>query len=392
LVIDLTRNEKTTFFRFLGLYLGSSFILLTIIFWQFYKIEYKLYYDLVSSNMQNIASKISANIIYADMSNLAIDTSKISDTIQYKYALYDKQHQKLAGNIDIDVDINAPIQKIKGDYILVDSTPRGHLGVFHIAIQENSFKKIRTELLEDMVFYFVVIFSLISLVGYYLANLFISPIINERRKLNTFIKDTTHELNTPITAILMSTGKNAALTERNMERINLSAKRISEIYKDLVYLFLQENKRVIEPTILQLDTTILEQLKYFEAFASKKGLKITHDLERTTYKIDKESFIRMFNNIVSNAIKYNKIGGTINITLKENILKVEDSGIGIKKDRLKDIFKRYYRATKEQGGFGVGLNIVHQICKAYNIKVDVKSTEHEGSTFIFKLNKKEEKF
>jgi len=100
----------------------------------------------------------------------------------------------------------------------------------------------------------------------------------------------------------------------------------------------------------------------------------------------------MFNNIVSNAIKYNKIGGTINITLKENILKVEDSGIGIKKDRLKDIFKRYYRATKEQGGFGVGLNIVHQICKAYNIKVDVKSTENEGSTFIFKLNKKEEKF
>ncbi|AXH11145.1 sensor histidine kinase [Halarcobacter bivalviorum] len=389
MVIDLTRNEKTTFFRFLGLYLGSSFILLTIIFWQFYKIEYKLYYDLVSSNMQNIASKISANIIYADMSNLAIDTSKISNSIQYKYALYDKNHVKLAGNIDIKVDINQAIQKIKGDYVLVDSSPRGHLGVFHIAIQENSFKKIRTELLEDIIFYFILIFALISLVGYYLANLFIDPIINERRKLNTFIKDTTHELNTPITAILMSTGKDAPLTEKNMQRINLSAKRISEIYKDLVYLFLQDNKKIHEPTMIYLDDVIKEQLEYFQAFATKKKLTINSNLERTAFKIDKESFIRMFNNVVSNAIKYNKIGGEISVSLKNHTLIVEDSGIGIKKDRLKDIFKRYYRATKEQGGFGVGLNIVYHICRTYGIKIDVKSVESQGSIFTFKLPKEE---
>ncbi|RXK09866.1 two-component sensor histidine kinase [Halarcobacter bivalviorum] len=339
--------------------------------------------------MQNIASKISANIIYADMSNLAIDTSKISNSIQYKYALYDKNHVKLAGNIDIKVDINQAIQKIKGDYVLVDSSPRGHLGVFHIAIQENSFKKIRTELLEDIIFYFILIFALISLVGYYLANLFIDPIINERRKLNTFIKDTTHELNTPITAILMSTGKDAPLTEKNMQRINLSAKRISEIYKDLVYLFLQDNKKIHEPTMIYLDDVIKEQLEYFQAFATKKKLTINSNLERTAFKIDKESFIRMFNNVVSNAIKYNKIGGEISVSLKNHTLIVEDSGIGIKKDRLKDIFKRYYRATKEQGGFGVGLNIVYHICRTYGIKIDVKSVESQGSIFTFKLPKEE---
>jgi len=390
LVIDLTRNERITFFRFLSLYLGSSFILLTIIFWQFYKIEYKLYYDLISSNMQNVASKISANIIYADMSKLAIDTSKISNSIQYKYALYDKDHKKIAGNIDVEIDTKKAIQKVNGSYILIDSTPRGHLGVFHIAIQENSFKETRNELLEDITFYFVLIFSLISLVGYYLANLFINPIINERRKLNTFIKDTTHELNTPITAILMSTGKNSPLTEKNMERINLSAKRISEIYKDLVYLFLQDNKRLHEPTTIYLDDVINEQLIYFESFAGKKKLTITSNLEKTPFKIDKESFIRMFNNIVSNAIKYNKVGGSINVKLQNNTLTVEDSGVGIKKDRIKDIFKRYYRATKEQGGFGIGLSIVYHICKAYNIKVDVKSEENVGSTFIFKLKNKED--
>ncbi|NVJ53113.1 MAG: HAMP domain-containing histidine kinase [Campylobacteraceae bacterium] len=391
MVIDLTRNEKSTFFRFLGLYLGSSFILLTIIFWQFYKIEYKLYYDLVSSNMQSIASKISANIIYADMSNLSIDTTKITNTIHYRYALYNKKHEKLAGNITTKIDVSKRMQRINGDYILVDNTPRGHLGVYHIAIQESNFKRLIATLLEDIIFYFVIIFSLISLVGYYLANLFISPIINERRKLNTFIKDTTHELNTPITAILMSTGKDAALTEKNMQRINLSAKRISEIYKDLVYLFLQDKKKIDLISHLELDKVIKEQLNYFEAFAQKKKITISSNLEKTTYKIDKESFVRMFNNIISNAIKYNKVEGTINVSLKDNILKVEDSGIGIKKDRVKDIFKRYYRGTKEQGGFGVGLNIVHHICKTYNIKVSVDSEENKGSSFTFKLNNKEDK-
>ena len=341
--------------------------------------------------MQNIASKISANIIYADMSGLSIDTSKISDSIQYKYALYDINHNKIAGNIQEEVNTKEPIQKIKGSYILVDSTPKGHLGVYHIAIQENSFIKIRKELLEDIVFYFVLIFSLLSLIGYYLANLFINPIINERRKLNTFIKDTTHELNTPITAILMSTGKEAPLTEKNMQRINLSAKRISEIYKDLVYLFLQDNKKIHEPRNISLDEVINEQLEYFQAFANKKKLTINSELEKTIYKIDKESFIRMFNNVVSNAIKYNKINGTIYVELKDYVLTVKDTGIGIKKDRLKDIFKRYYRATKEQGGFGVGLSIVYHICKTYGIKIDVESKEEVGTSFTFKLRKKEDK-
>lgn len=335
--------------------------------------------------MQNIASKISANIIYADMSNLAIDTAKISNTIQYKYALYDKNHKKLAGNIDVDININKAIQTINGDYVLIDNTPRGHLGVFHIAIKENHFKSIKNKLLEDTIFYFITIFALITLVGYYLANLFISPIINERRKLNTFIKDTTHELNTPITAILMSTGKNAALTEKNMQRINLSAKRISEIYKDLVYLFLQDNKKTEEPSIQKLDEIIKNQLEYFQSFASKKGLTITSSLDSTSFKIDKESFIRLFNNVVSNAIKYNKIGGTIDVTLKDSILTISDTGTGIKKEKIKDIFKRYYRATNEQGGFGLGLNIVYHICKAYNIKVEVQSLENKGSTFTFKF-------
>jgi two-component system OmpR family sensor kinase len=183
----------------------------------------------------------------------------------------------------------------------------------------------------------------------------------------------------------MSTEKNSIPSEKNMERINLSAKRISEIYKDLVYLFLQETNKVPSPINLRIDKSIEEQLKYFEAFASKKRLTITSKLEETNFLIDTENFIRLFNNILSNAIKYNHINGSINITLKNNILTIKDSGIGIKKDFLKDIFNRYYRATKQQGGFGIGLNIVYHICQTYNINISVESEENIGTTFILKF-------
>jgi len=343
--------------------------------------ESRLQYDLITSNMQNVASKVSSSIIYAHMAEMTIDTAKMANFIKYDYALYDKAHKKIVGNILEDIDITKKIQKMDDSYVLVDSTPRGHLGVHHIVIRENIFHgKIET-LLERLFFYFFVIYSIIAVIGYYLASMFISPIISERLKLNNFIKDTTHELNTPITAILMSTSKDSPLTQKNMQRINLSAKRISEIYKDLVYLFLQDSKKQHKALELKLEEVIKEQLDYFEAFASKKRLTITSNLEDTTFVIDRENFTRLFNNIVSNAIKYNNIEGSIHIELKNRTLKIKDTGIGIKKELLKDIFNRYYRATKEQGGFGIGLNIVYHICKTYDIEITVDSVENEWTEF-----------
>ncbi|RXK08708.1 two-component sensor histidine kinase [Halarcobacter ebronensis] len=367
------------------MYLGSSFILLSIIFLLFYKMESRLQYDLITSNMQNVASKVSSTIIYAHMAGLSINTAKMANFIKYDYALYDKEHRKLIGNIRESIDLSQRLQKIDDSYVLVDNTPRGHLGVYHIVIRENIYHEKITTLLERLIFSFFVIYCAIAVIGYYLASMFISPIINERKKLNNFIKDTTHELNTPITAILMSTGKDAQLTEKNMQRINLSAKRISEIYKDLVYLFLQDSNSKTVIKELKIDEIIKEQLDNFDSFAQKKRLAINCNLEATVIKMDRENFVRLFNNLISNAIKYNKIEGFINITLKEKELTIEDSGIGIKKDRLKDIFNRYYRATKEQGGFGIGLNIVYHICTTYDIKIDVQSQENVGTTFKLKF-------
>ena len=71
----------------------------------------------------------------------------------------------------------------------------------------------------------------------------------------------------------------------------------------------------------------------------------------------------------------------IDISLRNKILTIKDTGIGIQEEKVKNIFDRYYRATLEQGGFGIGLNIVSKICKDYNIKIVVDSELNESTTF-----------
>ena len=381
LVIDLTNSEKTTFLRFLILYLGSSFILISLVAFLYYQNEKILYFDLTKSNMQNITSQISSKIIFSHMTNSPLDTNELLETNEYKISFYNEKKEKIFGNLDEQIDFSKDLIQHEKHFILIDKSTLGHLGIFYIAIEENLyFEKIK-KLLINIILFFLLIYSIISIIGFYLAKLFLKPIKEEREKLNTFIKDTTHELNTPISAILMST-ESEVLTSKQIERVRLSAKKISEIYKDLTYIFLESSKKEKVLNEIFLDEIIKEQLKYFEPLAFKKKIIIDTNLESFNYKMDEDDFVRVFNNLVSNAIKYNKMGGKLEIVLNKNILSIKDSGIGIADEKIKNIFNRYYRATSQQGGFGIGLNIVNKICKLYNIKIAVKSKLGEGTVFI----------
>jgi len=220
----------------------------------------------------------------------------------------------------------------------------------------------------------------ISILAFYLSKILITPIKEERLKLNNFIKDSTHELNTPITAILMSL-EDEVPRPKQVERIKVSVKKISQIYKDLPYLFL-ENK-VLHKDIKELDLSVLikEHVKYIYPEIVQKKLSIRLTLVSTLYSIHEEDFERLFLNLLRNAIKYNKISGSIEIELKNKKLRIQDTGIGIQEDKIKDIFKRYKRFTKQEGGFGIGLNIVDYICHFYKIKISLSSQEKKGTTF-----------
>ena len=381
--IDLTSSEKKSFFSFLALYLGSSFILMLIALFFYYQNEKTLYLDLVKSNMQNIVSKVSNEIIISHMLDVEFNRDIYLNNQNYKISFYDKDKNLLFGNLNEKLNFEQNFYNDEEKLIIVDSSTVGHLGIWYIALKDNSLKEKISNLKLNIFLIFLIFYTIIAIVSWSLAKLFLKPIKDDRERLNNFIKDTTHELNTPISAIIMSC-EDDNLTKKQIDRIKFSAKRVSEIYKDLTYIFLGNiEKKSLDK--IDLSKVIKEEIINFEPMIARKRLKINLNIEEFFYEINKDDFIRLFNNLFSNAIKYNKTDGNIDIILQNRELIIKDSGIGISKDKIKDIFNRYYRATNQSGGFGLGLNIVNMICKTYNITIDVQSFENIGSTFTLKL-------
>ncbi len=347
-----------------------------------FKLQYKATYDLSISKMQNQAAKISSRIVHAHMQNKRLNIESLYPDDKLNFALYGKNEELLFGNITKKPLLSQKSYTDNKNLFVIDKSALGHLDVYFVVISQHTFFEKISILKQNIFIGFISLYLVLCLIGYFLAKLFIKPIQAERQRLDNFIKNTTHELNTPISALMMCTEESSLLlnNEKNLQRINLSAKRISDIYKDLTYLFLNTKKQIpVKP--VSLDKIINKQIQYLEPLASKKLLTINYQITPKKFHIDEESFERLTSNLISNAIKYNKPKGSIDIILKNDQLIVKDTGIGIPKDKLKDIFIRYNRIANIAGGFGIGLDIVFTICKQFNIKLDVQSQIGKGTTF-----------
>ena len=389
MVIDLTREEKKTLFQFLALYLGSMFILFAIIAYLFYDTKYQMNHQNIKNQMQLKANELSSKIIHAHMSSQNLSLKELTKSNRFQIGFFDEKKKEIQSSIKQKIDFTKQIIENEKNIILIDKGAFGHLGVTYTVIKENNFmdklsntkKKIFTNLL--------LLYALISVVGYFLAKLFIRPIQAKRVKLNNFIKDSTHELNTPISALLMSIKPKEEMSEKEYNRIKISSNRISDIYKDLTYLFLQNNQQKKEEVkLISINQELKKQIEHLSAIFEQKKIKMIQNYHNELkYNIDQESLIRLLNNLLSNAIKYNKIDGEIKVEIKNNTLSISDNGIGIEKKHQKDIYDRYYRATSQGGGFGIGLSIVYKICKNYDIKIDMKSKKNIGTEFNLTFEK-----
>ena len=377
----LIKEERRTLLQFLALYLSSSFILFAVIAYLFYQNESQAFYEKTRNVMQINASTLSAKIIHAHMENKAFSLENVVTNYKGKIGFYDKQNQPIVSSIKGKIDFSKNLYSDKEKMILVDKSSFGHLGVHSIVIEKEGVAKYIRNLQQEILVYLLLIYLFLTLVGYFLAKLFIKPIQLKRVQLDNFIKDSTHELNTPITALMLSTNSPNLQNPKNLERIKLSAKRVSEIYKDLTYLMLDEAKPLLVKEIC-LNDIVKEELGYLSLLAEKKRVEIrVEESHQIYFKIDEESFRRLVHNLVNNAIKYNKPKGSIEIIFKQNALIIKDTGIGIPFKDQSVIFERFYRASEQVGGFGLGLNIVHKVCEAYKIEISFQSKENEGTTF-----------
>ena len=378
----LIKEEKRTLLQFLVLYLGSSFVLFAVIAYLFYQNESKDFYEKTKAMMQMNASALSSKIIYAHMMNKPFSLDEVVNNYEGKIGFYDKNNEAIISSISDEINHEEQFYQDNEKMILVDNSTFGHLGVKSIVIEKVGVAKYLKSLQYEIILYLLLTYIFLAIVGYFLAKLFIKPIQQKRIQLDNFIKDSTHELNTPITALMLSVNSPKLQSPKNLERIKLSATRVSEIHKDLTYLMLDSSKPKVVET-LYLNEIVKKELTYLTLLAEKKKITLKLDEKDNIYfKIDKESFVRLIHNLVSNAIKFNTINGAIKISIIENSITIKDTGIGIPKKDQAAIYERFYRASNQVGGFGLGLNIVHKVCEAYDIGIEFESKVEVGTTFV----------
>uniref|UniRef100_UPI002637E504 sensor histidine kinase n=1 Tax=Sulfurimonas sp. TaxID=2022749 RepID=UPI002637E504 len=225
-------------------------------------------------------------------------------------------------------------------------------------------------------------FIFIVLISFFLAKLFMKPLHNRMSQIEGFIQDVSHELNTPITALKMSASraiKKEVYDKKILTNISISTKQLESIYKSLTFLNFKQKTQESEQ--VNLKEILQQNIRYYEELTNAKHIEIQSSLEDVTFNIIPARAELLFSNLISNAIKYSMPNTTISITLTPEYFSIKDEGVGISKEKLNAIFELYKRESDIAGGFGVGLNIVKQICDAYNIKVVVSSELEKGSEF-----------
>lgn len=218
-----------------------------------------------------------------------------------------------------------------------------------------------------------------------------------------FSSDVSHELRTPIAVIRSQcefalSGQAGEEEKREaFEAVLKQSERMNSIVSQLLLLSRAENGKFVperEPVELNvLCETVCEEL---EAMAAERQVELTWNMEKLQITGDETLLIRMVNNLVSNAIRYNRPGGSAEVSLRKRgkyaVLTVRDTGIGIRKEDLGQIFSRFYRADRSRSseGTGLGLSMAAWIARVHGGSIRAESVYGEGSVFTAELSIEEQ--
>jgi len=384
----LLRSEKRSLFRFLILYLGSTFILFSIASWLYYISSKHHLLDQQRESIKYEAEHIKSQLRTLHKSNdakLIYPNSKGTQS-----AIYDVDKAYIIGTFKTvqSLDINKYGNRL---YHTVKMEPY-YLGAAYLLVAKD-INVVPIEGLQRNVFLFMLGAGLFfTMLGYFLGKLFVAPMRDAIEKMNHFIQDTTHELNTPISTILTNIemietfGKHEE-NSTELKRIEIASQTLSRIYDDLTYIKLN-HKYHRQIVTINMSTLVEERIVYFSAMAEAKGLEVTVNIDpNVMLRIDKNDAIRLVDNLISNAIKYNKTKGLLDVRLTEDLFSVKDTGIGIRSEDLSTILQRFKRANKSEGGFGIGLDIVNQVVASYDFDLEMNSKEGEGTEVSVKWEK-----
>ena len=220
-------------------------------------------------------------------------------------------------------------------------------------------------------------------------------IINNAQLRQEFTANVSHELKTPLTAIsgyaeLIGNGMTGKEdTIRFSNEIHSNANRLLSLINDIIKLSeLDEADHQMEMERIDLYKLAENCVQMMQVTAEKQGIRLILQGESTMVMANKGLMDEVFYNLCSNAIRYNKPGGSVTVTVgtkdEHPFLSVADTGIGIPKECQERVFERFYRVDKSRskstGGTGLGLAIVKHIVAQHNAALHLDSELDEGTT------------
>jgi len=375
--IDLTKSEARTLLGFGLVYSLLVIIILAGVSFLYYKFQK----DLMLQEKRLVLQEYSNDLIFR-LKDLHVNFDKYRyypRDEKFNSAIFDSDRKLIFSTLkSSSVDFDKVTYLSKNKVHFIEEPESYYLGAKYVIIEVRDDGLWFVNVKGEIITFSFIAFIFMMIIGYFISKLFLKPMRDALHLLDRFIKDTTHELNTPISAIITNIemiDKNLLdeKTARKVNRIDIGAKTISNIYEDLTFLTL-DNKIISQNRELDLSNIVRQRVEYFKSLATIKKIEFVLDVDdNITIFCDDKKISKLIDNLISNAIKYNKISGTIKIVLKDKLLIVEDSGKGMSKENLSSLFDRYSRFDKSVGGFGIGLNIVWLIAKEYHLKINVES-------------------
>ncbi len=214
-----------------------------------------------------------------------------------------------------------------------------------------------------------------------------------------FVSDASHELKTPLASIkllsdsILQNQMDMDTTREFVEDIGNEADRLTRLAQKLLELNRGETPRA-DLMVIEAGSVTERVLRMLATTASIKNIKMVSHLELgCTVVTHEDDFYQVVFNLVENAIKYNEVDGSVQVSLwhedEDVILEVGDTGMGIPPEALTHVFDRFYRVDKarsrQAGGNGLGLSIVREMVERNYGTVSVESVVDEGTRFTVKF-------
>jgi len=262
-------------------------------------------------------------------------------------------------------------------YFPIAASEKNSLKIYY---EGSSYSKTIASLQKELLINFLVVLIFIALLSLFFAFYTLSPLRKALNMTEEFIKDILHDFNTPLSTLRLNISmlKDEVGESKKVARIENAVQNILSLQANLrAYLNDHEHQK----ESFDLREFLQERVALLEKNYKKVSFKI--ELESRVINVNRDSFSRIIDNIISNSAKYNKDNGEVKLLLEGDVLKISDTGKGIK--NVNRVFERFYK--EQDRGIGIGLHIVKKLCDELNIKISVESELSKGTTFFLNLSK-----